>query len=208
MRRLVTLLVVSLVAVVSLPETASAQFDLSSLGKMIGITKPKPAKSPYFTLAENAPVLKSIVGTWKYDHVYIEYLGTNSFADAAISQVDAYFKSELKSADVKPGCFTLTLRSNGKGSIAYEEYLFEGTYTYDASKARFELHATADDKSITCRGYLKVVSGKLVVMVDAQDAVDGALLLFPELKDDSTMNMVQGVVESFPGIYISMRYAR
>lgn len=209
MRRLLSIAFVALVAVVALPTTASAQFDLSKVGELFGAKKPsQPAKSPYQTLAENAPQLKSVVGTWKYDHLYIEYLGTNAFAQTAIAQLDTYFKSELSSVGMQPGCFTLTLRTNGKGSIAYEDYLFEGTYTYDATKALFTLTATAQDKTITCRGYLKVVSGKLVVMMNAKDAVAAALTIFPELATDSTMVTIQGVVESFPGIYISMRYTR
>lgn len=208
MRRVIVIALVALLGVVAAPTTASAQFDLSKVGSLFGggSKSSKPKKSPYQTLAESAPDKRQLVGTWSYQSVDIEYLGTSSFADAAVSQLKSYGNAELCEAGITPGCFTLTLRTNGKGSIAYEDYLFEGDYIYDPSTARFELTAVADDQSVHCSGYFKFVGEDLVVMINAKDAIDAFVTILPEASTDSTFTMIKGAVDSFPGIYISMHY--
>ena len=213
MKRLLVVALMLLVGVVALPTSASAQFDLSKIGGMFGAkSQQTTAKvSTYKALAENAPAKREILGVWSYSDIDIEYLGTNSFAEAALAQVKSVVRQELRMQGVTPGCFAITLLKSGKGSFSYGDYIFEGSYSYDSSKARFELTATADNgKAIKCGGFLKKVDGKLVVMLDAQDALDAIATVIPEISagDAQTFDSINGVVQSFPGIYISMYYTK
>ena len=72
------------------------------------------------------------------------------------------------------------------------------------------LSATADNgKNLECGGFLKMTpQGKLVVMFKAEDAVRAFKTVLPDADDDSTFEMIEGVVQSFPGIYLSMRCTR
>lgn len=215
MKRLIFAIALLFAGMVAMPESASAQFDLSKLGGLLRGTNSSNTTttktSPYKSLADNAPAKSEILGAWKYSDLDIEYLGTNSFADATIGQVKLLVREELRAYGVTPGCFTITLSKSGKGSFSYGEYIFEGSYTYDSTKARFELTATAEDgKAIKCGGFLKKVDGKLVVMLDAQDALDAIATAIPEITtgDTSTFASIYSIVQSFPGIYLSMHYTK
>jgi hypothetical protein len=202
-------LLMAVVGVVALPTTASAQFDLSKLGGLFGGSSSKTTKSPYATLAENAPAKSQVLGVWKYNSVSVEYLGTSAFADASVSQLNTFANTELKEAGIVPGCFTIKLQSNGKGSLSYEDMVYEGSYTYDSAKARFVLTVVTDDgKTLSCNGFLKIVNGKLGMMIKAEDALNAVSVAAPELRADSTFLMIQGVVDSFSGIYLTLYCGR
>ena len=209
MRSVLMVVVCAIVGIVALPTSASAQFDLSKIGGMLGgsSSSPDTRTSPYKVLAENAPAKSEVLGEWRYNDFKLEYLGINSFATAAIGQVEGYAREELTAAGITPGCFTITLHKSGKGSFKYGEYAYVGEYTYDSSNARFELTATAENgKTLQCGGFLKMEGGNLVVMFKAEDALNAFAAALPESPegDDSTFDMINGVVQNFPGIYISM----
>lgn len=197
--------------VVALPETASAQWDLSKLAGLIkGGGDSGTKKSPYQTLAENAPATKRVIGNWNYESFSIEYLGNNAFAEAAISQIENIGREELMLAGIKAGSFSIRLNANGKGSLCYEDYVYDGTYSYDSSTARFRIQAMADNgKTLTCGGYLKMTAeGKLIIMLKAEDAVRAFKTMIPDADDDSTFEMIESVVSNFSGLYLSLRCTR
>ena len=205
MKRVFIALVMVLATTAIMPTSASAQFDLSKIGGMLNGSTPKPKQSPYKTLAENAPAKSQVVGEWKYNNFDIEYLGNNTFAEAAISQVKSYARMGLQQVGVTPACFSITLRNNGKGSFHYEDSLYEGNYTYDATSAHFELTATAENGTrLNCNGFLKMGDGKLAVMLAAEDAMKAITTIVPEAQTDSTFLSIKSAVESFPGIYITV----
>ena len=209
MKRMIIALLMAVVGVVALPTTASAQFDLSKIGSLFGGSSSKSTKSPYTTLAENAPQKSQVLGVWKYSSICVEYLGTSAFADASVSQLNSFASTELKEAGIMPGCFTIKLQSNGKGSLSYEDMVYEGSYTYDSAKARFVLTVVTDDgKTLSCNGFLKIVNGKLGMMIKAEDALNAVSVAAPELRADSTFLMIQGVVDSFSGIYLTLYCGR
>lgn len=209
MRRLFIVALMVFVGVIALPTTASAQFDLSKLGGLLGGSSSKSTKSPYTTLAESAPAKSKVLGEWKYSSIDVEYLGSNTFAGASISQLNGSVNAELKEIGIVPGCFTITLQSDGKGSFCFEEEVYEGRYTYDSTKARFELTATAENgKTIKCSGFLKMNNGKLGMMLKAEDALSALVIAIPEIATDSTFVMIKSIVDSFSGIYLTMYYGR
>ena len=208
MKRVIITAIIALIGIVAMPESASAQFDFKKIGNMLTGSSTKKT-SPYKTLADNAPAKSEVLGSWSYSNFDLEYLGSNVLADAAIDQVEGFARTELKNAGIKAGCFTITLNKNGKATFCYDKYVYEGTYTYDTESARFVLNATAENgKNITCNGFLTMKYGKFVVMFKAEDAIKAFKTALPGGEDDDMFTMIQGVVENFPGIYISMYYSR
>ena len=208
MKRVLLALTLLVASMVAMPESASAQFDLKKIGNIFSGSSTKKT-SPYKTLADNAPAKSEVLGTWSYSNFDFEYLGSNVLADAAIDQVESFARNELKNAGIKAGCFTITLNKNGKATFCYDKYAYEGTYTYDTESAHFVLDATAENgKNITCSGFLTMKYGKFVVMLKAEDAIKAFQTALPGGEDDDMFSMIKGVVENFPGIYISMYYSR
>ena len=137
MRRVIITIVMALMGIVAMPDSATAQFDLSKIGSMLGGKVAKPTKSPYQTLAENAPIKSKIIGIWHYSDFDIEYLGNNAIAHTAISQTEYYLQQEIKAAGITSGCYYIALRNNGKGYFYYSDYTYESSYTYDPTTGAF-----------------------------------------------------------------------
>ena len=207
MRRVIITIVMALMGIVAMPESATAQFDLSKIGSMLGGKVAKPTKSPYQTLAENAPIKSKIIGTWSYSDFDIEYLGNNAIAHTAISQTEYYLQQEIKAAGITSGCYYIALRNNGKGYFYYSDYTYESSYTYDPTTAHVDITVKLDNStSIKCSGFIKMKDGKLGLMLNAEDVVKAVATLVPEAMNDQTYLTIKSVVDSFPGIYITTYY--
>lgn len=194
------------------PVEVSAQFDLGkALGQLLGGSAATPADdvpTPYDRLRENAPAKSKLMGTWQYKGATIEYLGDNPLADAALKSVEGYGIAELKKLGVVEGCCSLTLRRNGLAVVATRDALQEGTFTYDESDASVVIKGTYDGTSYRADGYVKIVGGRLIVMVDAMDVLKEILKASPELATDQTVITTKALLESFGDVYISVMWVR
>lgn len=194
------------------PVEVSAQFDLGkALGQLLGesaTTSAADVPTPYDRLRENAPARSKLMGTWQYKSATVEYLGDNPLADAALKSVEGYGLAELKKLGVIEGCCSLTLRRNGLAVVATRDELQEGTFTYDESDASVVIKSTYDGKSYRADGYVKIVGGRLIVMVDALDVLKEILKASPELATDQTVITTKALLESFGDVYISVMWVR
>ena len=194
------------------PVEVSAQFDLGkALGQLLGGSATTPAAdvpTPYDRLRENAPAKSKLMGTWQYKSATVEYLGDNHLADAALKSVEGYGLAELKKLGVIEGCCSLTLRRNGLAVVATRDELQEGTFTYDESDASVVIKSTYDGKSYRADGYVKIVGGRLIVMVDALDVLKEILKASPELATDQTVITTKALLEGFGNVYISVMWVR
>lgn len=203
---------VAFATIVIAPVEVSAQFDLGkALGQLLGGSATTPADdvpTPYDRLRENAPAKSKLMGTWQYKGATIEYLGDNPLADAALKSVEGYGIAELKKLGVIEGCCSLTLRRNGLAVVATRDALQEGTFTYDESDASVVIKGTYDGTSYRADGYVKIVGGRLIVMVDAMDVLKEILNASPELATDQTVITTKALLESFGDVYISVMWVR
>ena len=203
---------VAFATIVIAPVEVSAQFDLGkALGQLLGGSATTPADdvpTPYDRLRENAPAKSKLMGTWQYKGATIEYLGDNPLADAALKSVEGYGIAELKKLGVVEGCCSLTLRRNGLAVVATRDALQEGTFTYDESDASVVIKGIYDGTSYRTDGYVKIVGGRLIVMVDAMDVLKEILKASPELATDQTVITTKALLESFGDVYISVMWVR
>lgn len=168
----------------------------------------QPQKSPFEILAENAPSARLLQGSWLYSDAGAEYLGVNPLADMAIAQVEQYAKSRIVAAGIKPGSFSVTLRRNGTGTITFGERTLSGRYVYNAENATIIISGTINNVAVSVSGYVRYADGNLDILVEATSALDALLKVYPELATDQTVQMVSGMLSSFPGVYAKATFSQ
>lgn len=168
----------------------------------------QPQKSPFEILAENAPAARQLQSSWLYSDAGAEYLGVNPLADMAIAQVEQYAKSRIVAAGIKPGSFSVTLRRNGTGTITFGERTLSGRYVYNSENATIIISGTINNVAVSVSGYVRYADGNLDILVEATSALDALLKVYPELATDQTVQMVSGMLSSFPGVYAKATFSQ
>lgn len=210
MKRLLSLVVFAMLCVVALPAEASAQFDLGkAFGKLLGAATPQQTKvSPYDEIRDNAPQRAKLLGTWQYKSAALKYLGDNPLADVALANIEGFGIAELKKRGVMEGCCSLTLRRNGLAVLATRDTLQDGWLAYDESTAKMNISTTVDDETYQASGYIRIVSDRLIVMIDARDVINIVAQASPELANDQTFVMARSVLQNFGDVYLSVIFER
>lgn len=210
MKRFVALLILSLLCAVVAPSKASAQFDLGkALGQLLGAPAQDTSKpSPYDEIRSTAPARSKTLGTWQYKSATLQYLGDNPLAEMALSQLEGYGLAELRKHGIIEGCCSLTLRRNGMAVLSTRDALQDGTINYDETTSGMTLSTVIDGETYNAKGYLRIVSERLLVMIDARDVLKMLIKNYPELATDQTYIMAQGVLQSFGDIYLTIVFIR
>lgn len=210
MKRFVALLILALLCAVVAPSEASAQFDLGkALGQLLGAPAQNTSKpSPYDEIRSTAPVRSKTLGTWQYKSATLQYLGDNPLAEMALSQLEGYGLAELRKHGIIEGCCSLTLRRNGMAVLSTRDALQDGTINYDETTSGMTLSTVIDGETYNAKGYLRIVSERLLVMIDARDVLKMLIKNYPELATDQTYIMAQGVLQSFGDIYLTIVFIR
>lgn len=207
MKRIIVLLIAAVA--VLLPDAASAQFNLSGvLNSLFGGQKsqteeqtPNQTVDPYEAIAQAAPSARDILGTWTYDSAEAEYLGTNVLADLAISQVEGYVMQKVESYGITRGSFTILLRRNGTGVITWGSRTLDGRYKYNPETGAITVTGVLNGATLSCSGYVKMEGGKLVALVDANEALAAFKTAYPEYANHQLLQSVSAVAQQFSGIY-------
>ena len=210
MKRFVALLILALLCAVVAPSEASAQFDLGkALGQLLGAPAQDRSKpSPYDEIRSTAPARSKTLGTWQYKSATLQYLGDNPLAEMTLSQLEGYGLAELRKHGIIEGCCSLTLRRNGMAVLSTRDALQDGTINYDETTSGMTLSTVIDGETYNAKGYLRIVSERLLVMIDARDVLKMLVKNYPELATDQTYIMAQGVLQSFGDIYLTIVFIR
>ena len=210
MKRFVALLILALLCAVVAPLEASAQFDLGkALGQLLGAPAQDTSKpSPYDEIRSTAPARSKTLGTWQYKSATLQYLGDNPLAEMALSQLEGYGLAELRKHGIIEGCCSLTLRRNSMAVLSTRDALQDGTINYDETTSGMTLSTVIDGETYNAKGYLRIVSERLLVMIDARDVLKMLIKNYPELATDQTYIMAQGVLQSFGDIYLTIVFIR
>lgn len=207
MRR-VTIFFTLCLALVAMPMSASAQFDLSKLfgGSKITSSSAATSSDPYKKLAESAPSASTLEGSWSYDSASFSYVGNSPLAQMAVAQLDPVITDVLTQMGVTRGSATLKLKG-GKGVITHGKQSMKGTYTYDRSTAGVVASTTVDNKSVSASGYVKYSSGKLIVMLDVKQMIAAIKQVFPEYSTDQNIILVETLLKDIGDVYVVGRFA-
>lgn len=189
---------------------ARAQFDL---GRLLGSLVQQPEEQTatpdaYQLLAEQAPARSELLGTWQYLAARVEHLGNNPLASAALSQSEALISAELKNRGIVEGCCSLTLRRNGVAVVGTLDHVFEGRYSYDGDTAQTTVSMCSGSTEYSVDGYVKFISGRLVVMIDIKDLLREVVKSDPSLATNETFIMLRSVLDSFGDTYLSVMFTR
>lgn len=192
---------------------ASAQVDLSkALDSFINSVSTSAAQlvptvtDHYAVLRENAPTKSKVVGSWQYLSSRVEYLGSNYLASVAIPQLESIVSTELRSNGIVEGCCSLTLNRRGSAVVATRTDKFEGDYTYDVSKAKFQATYVYDNHTYKVSGYLKMVKSRLCVLVNMRDILRELMVYYPSLANDENYILIKSIVDSFGDLYLSILF--
>ena len=203
----IAILLLALISLVAVPESASAQFDLSkALGGLFGgsssssSTSTSSTNSHYKKLADAAPALTTLNGTWSYEAAHFTYLGTNPLTDVILAQLDPIVLDVLKKMGVSRGSANIKLDS-GKGLIWQGNSSQSFKYTYDRSKARVVLSAVIDSKSVSVSGYVKLSSPMLSIMLDVKELIKAIKTIYPEYKGDQNLVLVETLLKDMGDVY-------
>ena len=214
MNKLSTIFVAMLIGVAMMltPATAMAQLDFgAALGAFLGAAQPQQQDvvSPYDAIRENAPAKSKILGTWQYKSASREYLGTpNPIADVALAQVEGIGISALQNRGVVEGCCSLTLRRNGMAILATRDTLQDGVMTYDEESAKVEFSTTVEGVTYTAKGYIRIVSDRLVVLLDARDAMNIVAKSTPSITSDQMFLTAKEVLKTVGDVYLAIAFVR
>lgn len=211
MRRIfnITVLVLALALV---PESASAQFDLSKvLGGLFGgsskSTTTTTTTDPYKKLADAAPAVSTINGTWIYSSASFAYVGSNPLADVVIAQLDPIILDVLSQMGVSSGSATLKL-DNGKAIVSQGDSALGCKYSYDRSKARVVVSAVIEQKSVSVTGYVKYASSTLSVMLDVKEVIKAVKTVYPDYKNDQNVVLIETLLKDMGDVYLVGKFKR
>lgn len=209
MKRILLLYVVMVLGCVA-PFTASAQFDLGkALGGLLGAAAtPQPTVSPYDEIRDNAPARSKILGTWQYKTASLEYLGSNALAAVALKQLEGFGLSELKNRGIVEGCCSLTLRRNGLAVLSTLDTLHDSNYTYNEDSAAVEVTSVVEGVTHRVKGFIRIVSDNLVVMIDGNDVLALLEKESPEITTDQTYLTAKGLLQSLGDVYLTTIFCR
>ena len=129
-------------------------------------------------------------------------------AEMALSQLEGYGLAELRKHGIIEGCCSLTLRRNGMAVLSTRDALQDGTINYDETTSGMTLSTVIDGETYNAKGYIRIVSERLLVMIDARDVLKMLIKNYPELATDQTYIMAQGVLQSFGDIYLTIVFIR
>lgn len=206
------ILLLALVSIVAFPESASAQFDLSkALGSLLGgsskSTTTTTTNDPYKKLAEAAPAASTLNGTWSYDSATFTYLGNNPLADVVVAQLDPIIADVMRQLGVTRGSAELSMQS-GEGVVSHGDSEIRGKYTYQRSTAAITVSTTYEGKSVSVSGYVKYGSNMLTVLLDVKQLVKAVKTVYPELKSDQNIVLMDSLLKDMTGVYAVGKFKR
>lgn len=203
----IAIFLLALVSLAAAPQSASAQFDISKvLGGLFGgsskstTTELATASTPYTKLADAAPAITSLYGTWSYSSASFASLGSNPLADVVLAQLDPIVLDVLKNMGVSEGSARLKIES-GKGLIWQGSSSQNFKYTYERSKARIVLSTVINSKSVSVSGYIKYASPKVSVMLDVKELIKAIKTIYPEYQNDQNLVLVETLVRDMNDVY-------
>jgi hypothetical protein len=206
------ILLLTLVAFALMPESASAQIDLTkALGGLLGAAQSSASgnsnNSPYKKLAEAAPAASTLMGNWTYDSATFAYVGNNPLAGAVVAQLDPVAADVLRQIGVSQGSATLTL-DKSRGSVTHGDMVLKGEYEYNSSTAGITISGVIEKVAVSVKGYVKYSAPMLTVMLDVKELVEAVKSIYPEYKSDPNVILIESLLKDMGDVFVVGKFKR
>ena len=122
--------------------------------------------------------------------------------------MEGFGLSELKNRGIVEGCCSLTLRRNGLAVLSTLDTLHDSNYTYNEDSAAVEVTSVVEGVTYRVKGFIRIVSDNLVVMIDGNDVLALLEKESPEITTDQTYLTAKGLLQSLGDVYLTTIFCR
>lgn len=206
-------LIVTMLAVVAVCASASAQFNLKNLFNSV---KQAAAEAAEEVLPDEAKgVLGAFIkeaevpGTYVYQKPAVEFESENALTDAggivAAETVEGKLEPMFAKVGIKPGLFTMTFAEDGNVSLLLGSKELKGKWSYDKEAKQIHLSLKEGGKDFATR--MTVSHENINILVKA----DGLLELIKTISESSTNTTIATigtVAKSYDGMNIGFEMSR
>ena len=203
MKRILFILLALGAICVSEPSRAQSLDDLmKSIGAMFSTSEQQPQPKPAVTI----PTLEELIGRLKYDALAIDYTGDSSIASLAVTTLESQlpmiaekfgFVAGRDYIDVSDDG-SLLIVCDGKGAAAY-------CSSYDQATGRTTIMMRlAEQQSIYVGATVLKSQGRYRLLFDATELFSLMEKHYPAFSENTTLVMIKGVVDAYPGIRVGV----
>lgn len=146
------------------------------------------------------PTEKEVLGTWIYTEPQIVYEGSDALASLAISTLKGQIPGLAQKFGVVPGQDYVTIKKSKILAVSAGKKA-NATYTYIPSTGKAIITGEHNGKKIIVTGYATIKDGLVTVLFDANELV-AILSQTNAYKENSTLQMMASVIQSYPGIKV------
>lgn len=202
MKRILFILLALGAICVSEPSRAQSLDDLmKSIGAMFSTSEQTPQQKPAVT----TPTLEELIGRLKYDALAIDYTGDSSIASLAVATLESQlpmiaekfgFVAGRDYIDVSDDG-SLLIVCDGKGAAAY-------CSSYDQATGRTTIMMRLGEQNIYVGATVLKSQGRYRLLFDATELFSLMEKHYPAFAENTTLVMIKGVVDAYPGIRVGV----
>ena len=202
MKRILFILLALGAICVSEPSRAQSLDDLmKSIGAMFSTSEQTPQQKPAVT----TPTLEELIGRLKYDALAIDYTGDSSIASLAVATLESQlpmiaekfgFVAGRDYIDVSDDG-SLLIVCDGKGAAAY-------CSSYDQATGRTTIMMRLVEQNIYVGATVLKSQGRYRLLFDATELFSLMEKHYPAFAENTTLVMIKGVVDAYPGIRVGV----
>lgn len=202
MKRILFILLALGTICVSEPSRAQSLDDLmKSIGAMFSTSEQTPQQKPAVT----TPTLEELIGRLKYDALAIDYTGDSSIASLAVATLESQlpmiaekfgFVAGRDYIDVSDDG-SLLIVCDGKGAAAY-------CSSYDQATGRTTIMMRLVEQNIYVGATVLKSQGRYRLLFDATELFSLMEKHYPAFAENTTLVMIKGVVDAYPGIRVGV----
>ena len=199
MKRIFILLIAALAVGVADVQAQSLDDLMKSISAMFSSSDSSQLAQP----KEEYPAEAELVGRFKYDALAIDYKGDSALASLAVTTLETQLpliaeKMDLVAGrdymDVSPDG-TMIIVCNGKQIPVY-------CTAYDPTTGTASLMMRLVDQNINLKASVTKVGGKYRIVFDAQELLSIIAKHDSTFAENTTLQMVKGVIDSYPGVRV------
>lgn len=196
------LYILTLCATLSATHSAQAQsFDalLNSLSNFFGLSASGTPEAP----KEVYPEVEELSGRFVYNELAIDYKGDSSLASLAVSTLETQLSVIAEKLGLIAGRDYLDVSADGSMMIVREGYQMPlYCSAYDAATGEASIMISMLEQNINIKASITKVDGRYKILFDARELLSIIAEHYSKFNENTTLLMVKGVIDSYPGVRV------